>query len=372
MPYIRNVLSSLRKADLDFSLINDGDRIAVGISGGKDSMCLLKALSIYTKYSRKNFTVHPIFLDLGFDFDRELIKKMEKFAEDCGTHLTVVDSKFVFDILKMHKKDNGQLPCSICSRMKKAAINAEAEKLKCNKVAFAHHNEDALETLFMNMGHGGRIATFDPKMSLERAGVTFIRPLIYCYERYLVNMVKEENIPVVSTNCPNDKHTERENMKNFLRDCYHNYPESVGTFRNFLTNYEAFNLYFNEIEYVDEKNPSVSIRPMINAEDMRGSKIASKKRKEGEKDWIFYRNHKKNGEASYMHLSAHKVLLFNVDGKPEEIKDNIKFLMERIALHVNPVHFYLFSRKDVAMAMGFKETYIEGRKKPVYMLTIKK
>ena len=372
MAYIRNVLSSLRKADLDFALIDEGDRIAVGVSGGKDSLCLLKALSIYTLYSKKKFTVHPIFLDLGFDFDRSEIKKLEKFAKECGTKLSVVDSRFVFDILKAHKKPDGHLPCSICSRMKKAAINAEAKRLHCNKVAFAHHNEDSIETLFMNMVHGGRVATFDPKMTLERAGITFIRPLIYCHEWYLVHMAEEENIPIVDTKCPANKHTEREVTKNFVKKLYKDHPESVMNLRNLMSNHEAFNLYFPNIEYVHEKKPSLSLRPIISPEDMRGTKMSFKKKKEGEVDYLVLWNHKRVGEVSYMHLSAHKVLLFNVSGEKEYLKEGIPFLMEKICERVNPVHFYLYGNKALANLMSFKEVNVEGRKSPAYMITIKK
>lgn len=372
MAYIRNVLSSLRKADLDFALIDEGDRIAVGVSGGKDSLCLLKALSIYTLYSKKKFTVHPIFLDLGFDFDRNEIKKLEKFAEECGTKLSVVDSKFVYDVLKAHKKPDGHLPCSICSRMKKAAINAEAKRLHCNKVAFAHHNEDSVETLFMNIVHGGRVATFDPKMTLERAGITFIRPLIYCHEWYLVHMAAEENLPIVDTNCPANKHTEREVTKDFVKKLYKDHPESVMNLRNLLSNYEAFNLYFPNIEYVHEKNPSLSIRPVISPEDMRGTKLSTKKKKEDEVDYLILWNHKRVGEVSYRHLSSHKVLLFNISGDKEKLKEGVSFLMEKISERINPVHFYVFGNKSLATKMGFKETILEGRKSPAYTKVIKK
>lgn len=372
MPYIRNVLAALRRADLNFSLIDDGDRIAVGVSGGKDSLCLLKALSIYTKYSKKNFTIVPIFLDLGFDFDRNEIKKLEDFSLECGAKLNVVDSKFVYEVLKAHKKDDGHLPCSICSRMKKAAINAEALRLKCNKVAFAHHNEDSIETLFMNMVHGGRVATFDPKMRLDRAGITFIRPLIYCYEKQLVNMAREENLPIVETNCPANKHTEREVIKDFVKKCYHDYPETVNNFRNMMENYEPFNLYFKNIEFVDEEHQHYSIRPILDSDDMRGTKIATKKKKEGEKDFLLLKDHKRIGEISYTNLSAHKVLLFNLSGDIKETAYCIKLLLDKISEKVNPVHFYFFGKKKEALALGFKETFIEGRKRPVYLFTVKK
>ena len=166
--YLRNVLAALRHADQDFSLIDDGDKILLGLSGGKDSLALLKALSIYGLFSKKHFIVKPVFLDLGFGGDG--VKTLEDYCSSLGYELLVSDSRFVYDILKANTKPGKHIPCSICSRMKKAAMNNIAKDLGFNKVAFAHHSDDAIETLFMNMIHGGRVATFEPKMNLEKIG----------------------------------------------------------------------------------------------------------------------------------------------------------------------------------------------------------
>jgi tRNA 2-thiocytidine biosynthesis protein TtcA len=167
MRYIRRVLAALRQADEKYGLIDEGDKILVGLSGGKDSLCLLKALSIYDKFAKKHFKVQPVTLNLGFDnFHPE---SLIAYCKSIGYEFIVEDSSFVYGVLKAHQKDGKHIPCSICSRMKKAAMNSVAHRLGYNKVAFAHHRDDALETLFMNMIHGGRVATFEPKMYLEKS-----------------------------------------------------------------------------------------------------------------------------------------------------------------------------------------------------------
>ncbi|MBQ2494264.1 MAG: biotin/lipoyl-binding protein, partial [Bacilli bacterium] len=245
MRYLRKVLASLRKADELFSLIEEGDHIALGISGGKDSLCLLMAMSIYTKFSRKHFKIVPICLDLGFPgFDP---KPMQEYAESLGLKLIVEDSREVYPILQSHVKKEGHLPCSICSRMKKAAINAAAKKYGCKKVAFAHHKDDALETLFMNMIHGGKVNTFEPMMHLEKADITFIRPFILVGEDDLIGMAKEENLPVMGKVCPADGYTERQYTKELLSSIYKEHPEAEENFSSMLYDYDGARLYFGRI-----------------------------------------------------------------------------------------------------------------------------
>ncbi|HOC81202.1 MAG TPA: tRNA 2-thiocytidine biosynthesis TtcA family protein, partial [Bacilli bacterium] len=180
MRAIRKILACIRNADMRFSLINPGDKIVIGVSGGKDSLVLLYALHLYRKFAQCDFEIQPVMLDLGFpNFDASAI---EKYVQSLGMELHIADAKTVYPILQKHTKEGHHLPCSICSRMKKAAINKVAKQLGYQKVAFAHHAEDAIETLFMNELYGGRIATFSPKMHLQNADIDFIRPLILCRE----------------------------------------------------------------------------------------------------------------------------------------------------------------------------------------------
>lgn len=248
MKHFRKLLASLKRSDDLFNLIEEGDRIVVGISGGKDSIVLFDALMTYQRYGQKSFTLIPVILDLGFPtFNAEVYVN---YFNSVGNPLYISDNQDVVKILEIQKDRQNltKLPCSICSKMKKAGINAVAKKFNANKVAFAHHLDDALETLFMNMIGGGRIATFAPKMHLERADVTFIRPLILADED-LINKVRDEhNLPLLEYACPNNKKTRREDIKNLLTSIYGTYEEARNNFALMLTNDEMFNLWFANYE----------------------------------------------------------------------------------------------------------------------------
>ena len=213
MKSIRTVLACIRKADNTYNLIEHGDKIVIGLSGGKDSVVLTYCLNLYKKFSHTDFIIQPVTLDLGFPGFNP--KPLEEFCESIGLTLKVVNAQEVYRILKIQQEKQGlkHLPCSICSRMKKAAINKVANELGFNKVAFAHHFDDAIETLLMNEIHGSRIATFSPKMHLENADIIFIRPLILAHEEEIRKLIKEENLPVLDSKCPADKHTTREDIK---------------------------------------------------------------------------------------------------------------------------------------------------------------
>lgn len=250
----RKLLAEVRRADTDFNLINDGDKILVGVSGGKDSILLCFLLNLYQKFGMKNFEFKPVMLDLGFEMNKDF-PKLEKWFEDNNMPLYVSDERQVYKILSIHKKKDGLLPCSICSRMKKAAINAVANKLGYNKVCFAHHGDDAIETLFMNMVYGGKVNTFEAKMHLEKANITFIRPLIYTREAEIKEAVVRFNLPVLKSHCPNDQTSKRADFKELVNKFYTDYPASYDNFLNMLTNREQLKLLFNgEFGYSDGHN----------------------------------------------------------------------------------------------------------------------
>jgi tRNA 2-thiocytidine biosynthesis protein TtcA len=251
---IRKVLASLKRADNTFNLIEDGDKIAVGISGGKDSIVLFYALNLYKKFAKKDFTLVPIMLNLGFDnFDAT---SYVDYFKSIDYELEIVDSTQVYEILKRQQelKKMTHLPCSICSRMKKAAINTEAKKVGANKVAFAHHIDDAIETLFMNMISGSRIATFSPKMHLENVDITFIRPFILLDEQTISKTQKELDLPLLESGCPNDKHTRREDVKVLLNKIYLEFPEAKENFQSMLLNFKSFDLWFDKFNMPLDKN----------------------------------------------------------------------------------------------------------------------
>ena len=265
MKAIRTVLACIRKADQEYNLINHGDKILIGLSGGKDSVVLTYALSLYQKFSHTDFLIQPVMLDLGFPNFNPY--EMNKFCESLGLKLMVVDNTEVYRILQIQQKDKEHLPCSICSRMKKASMNKIANELGFNKVSFAHHADDAIETYMMNTLFGGRIASFAPKMHLERADITFIRPLINVRESDIIKLVKEENLPVLASTCPANMHTRREDMKNLLKEIYHAYPVAKDNLLTMLSNYEKEDVWGKEIYHQINQN-GLTLKPVIAPMDM--------------------------------------------------------------------------------------------------------
>ena len=361
MKYIRKVLACLRKADETFSLIEPKDRILVGISGGKDSMALLHALSIYRKFSQKDFTIVPVSLDLGFPgFDPT---NMKEYAAKLGLELKVEDSREVYPILLSHTKDGHHIPCSICSRMKKAAINAVAKKYRCGKVAFAHHQDDALETLFMNMIHGGKVATFEPEMRLTRAGITFIRPFIFVTEEDIKGMVEEENIPVLGKTCPADGFTEREYVKQKLTRLYEERPESKANFASMLYNYEPFLLYFDRIHYFIPGNKGYSIKPCVSPNNviaynrLCGANPKLSPIKE-EATTFFVCKHKKIvGRFTFLFTSTHvaKILAYECILNKDEANELFEACCKKLSASINPLYLVMAGKgKANAKALGFK------------------
>ena len=240
---IKKLLSSLRKADEDYELIKDGDVIGVGLSGGKDSSLLLYCLYLYqflvAGTFNKHFKIIGIHIDLNFGEDDFAVLK--KWFEPYD--ITIYEEKsFIADILKRNLK-NDAIQCSLCSKLKKGAVIKAAKQLGCNKVAFGHHGDDAIETLLLNMIYGGKIATFDPKMHLTREDITFIRPFIYAFESDLKKALKELDLPKIKSGCPNDGYTQRQNIKELLHKIYHTYPSAKENFLLSLHNKEQLNLF---------------------------------------------------------------------------------------------------------------------------------
>ncbi|NCB33661.1 MAG: tRNA 2-thiocytidine(32) synthetase TtcA [Erysipelotrichia bacterium] len=244
MPF-KQILGAVRKADLDYGLIHDSDRICVGVSGGKDSLLLLHALSIYRnikeKYDHESFEVVGIHLNMGFsggDF-----QPIRDFEEAHHVEYHDVDTR-IYDILRLYPNSDGQIQCSRCSTLKKGAIVKAAKEYGCTKTAFAHHADDAVETLFLNMIYGGRIAVFEPGMHLERADMDFIRPFVYAREDDISNTALNEiHLPIVKSGCPNDGFTKRQDIKELLSSIYEKYPEARHNFLTAIGNQEQLKLW---------------------------------------------------------------------------------------------------------------------------------
>ena len=241
---MKKLLSQIRKADQMFSLIEDHDKIAIGLSGGKDSSLLLYAMYLYRFLAKnslnKEFEIVGIHIDLNFG--EEDIAPLLDWFRQYPVEIFHESSK-IADILKLNLHKD-RIDCSLCSTLKKGAVIKTAKALRCNKVAFAHHADDAIETLVMNMIYGGRIATFDPKMYLTNSETTFIRPFCLSFESDIAKTCRQLEIPIIKSGCPNDGYTKRQDVKEMLHRIYHEYPQAKENFLLSLYNKEKVNLYF--------------------------------------------------------------------------------------------------------------------------------
>lgn len=210
---LQQLYSLVRKAIDDYQMIEEGDKIAVGISGGKDSLTMLYALHGLMRFYPKQFQIHAVTVDLGFgNLNLEEIKKL---CKSMNIEYTIVST----DIAQIVFEERGESnPCSLCAKMRKGALNQAIKDAGCNKVAYAHHKDDVVETMMMSLIYEGRIHTFSPVTYLDRMDLTVIRPLIYMNEADVIGFVNKYNVPVVKSPCPADGHTKREYVKNLVRD----------------------------------------------------------------------------------------------------------------------------------------------------------
>lgn len=236
---MKNLIKKIALADKDYGMINDNDTIAIGLSGGKDSTLLLFALEQYRIKSRKNFRLIGIHLNLGFN--GEDYTPVKTFFDDLSIENHIYETQ-VAEILEINKKDN-KIQCSLCSKFKKGIVIQKALELGCNKVAFAHHADDAIETLFLNAIYGGKLATFDPEMYMSESKINFIRPFIYLKESEIIANAEINNIPVKKSGCPNDGYTRRQEMKELLDKLYKDYPTAHDNFIKMLHNSEQTKLW---------------------------------------------------------------------------------------------------------------------------------
>jgi tRNA(Ile)-lysidine synthase TilS/MesJ len=208
---MKTVLGCIRRADQDFDLIADHDRIAVGVSGGKDSLLLVKALSLYRRFSGKNFTLEAILLTLGFaPFDTHGV---EAFMQEIGVPLLIRQTDIGNIVFEARKEKN---PCALCAKMRRGALNKLAKERGCNKLALGHHREDVLETLLMSLFYEGRLHTFHPATYLSRSDLTVIRPMAYLPEKHIIHMARVLSLPVIPNPCPANGHTARQEAKDLL------------------------------------------------------------------------------------------------------------------------------------------------------------
>lgn len=213
-------LTKVKKAIIDYKMIENGDRIAVGISGGKDSSALLFILDVLRKYSPFRFDMVAVSVDLGWNMD---YAPLQKYCDEIQVPFEIVKTKIGPLVFDVRKEPN---PCSLCSKMRRGALDNAAVKLGCNKVALAHHADDIMETLFLNLIFTGRFSTFEPKTFLSRKNLTLIRPLIYLDERTIKTIANAKNLPVIANPCPASGATRRSDIKVLLDSMENIYPKA--------------------------------------------------------------------------------------------------------------------------------------------------
>ena len=233
---IQQLLSPMRRAIQDFDMIQAGDKIAVGVSGGKDSLVLLTLLKAYQRFADKPFELIGVTIDMGFAEDT--FAPIEEYCREIGVEYHVIKTDIAEIIFDVRKESN---PCSLCAKMRRGALNSAIVERGYTKLALGHHQDDVVETFMLSLFHEGRLNTFQPKSYMDRMGVTLIRPMIYIEERDILGLAQD--MPVVKNPCPADEHTERESMKQILRDLAEKYPNVRQKFANAIMHPERYNLW---------------------------------------------------------------------------------------------------------------------------------
>lgn len=212
MKEIQRILSFMRRAVDDYGMIREGDRIAVGVSGGKDSLTLLVGMAELRRFYPIPFTLCAITVDMGFpgsDFS-----PIANLCRELNVEYRIEKTDIAKIIFEERKEPN---PCSLCARMRRGVLHGAAKEMGCTSVALGHHFDDAVETFMLNLFFEGRLGCFSPVTYLSNRDLYMIRPLLYAKERDVEYFVRKNPLPVVESLCPEDKHTERENMKQLLR-----------------------------------------------------------------------------------------------------------------------------------------------------------
>lgn len=204
-------MSYTRRAIDKYQMIEDGDRIAVGVSGGKDSLALLCALHGLKRFYPKSFEIVPINIKMGFPNETDEVSK--SLCDELGLELQSVKSEIYSVVFEVRKEKH---PCSLCSNMRRGALHGAAKELGCNKLALGHHFDDAVETIIMNLFIEGRFDCFYPVTYLDRSDITVIRPLLFAPEKEVSHFVRASSIVPVPKNCPADGVTKREDAKRAL------------------------------------------------------------------------------------------------------------------------------------------------------------
>ena len=216
---MQKLIGLVRRCVQDYHIIEEGDRIGVGVSGGKDSVALLAFLAELRKYNDKAFDVEAITIDMGLGMDYTPIAD---WCEKLDVKFNLIQTQ-IGPIIFEHRKEKN--PCSMCAKMRRGALNQALLDRGMNKLALGHHYDDAVETFMMSLIYEGRISCFQPVTDLDRTGIIQIRPMLYIHEKTIDSFVTRNELPVITNRCPVDKYTKREEIKQLVYDLSATYPD---------------------------------------------------------------------------------------------------------------------------------------------------
>ena len=216
---MQKLIGLVRRCVQDYHMIEEGDRIGVGVSGGKDSVALLAFLAELRKYNDKAFDVEAITIDMGLGMDYTPIAD---WCEKLDVKFNLIQTQ-IGPIIFEHRKEKN--PCSMCAKMRRGALNQALLDRGMNKLALGHHYDDAGETFMMSLIYEGRISCFQPVTDLDRTGIIQIRPMLYIHEKTIDSFVTRNELPVITNRCPVDKYTKREEIKQLVYDLSATYPD---------------------------------------------------------------------------------------------------------------------------------------------------
>lgn len=215
---MQRILGLSRKAIQMYDMIADGDRIAVGVSGGKDSLVLLQSLALLRRFIGIDYELVAISIDMGHENVRTDFSAIGKMCDALEVPYVVKPTEIGPIVFDMRQEKN---PCSLCARMRRGSLHDAAKANGCNKLALGHHKDDAVETFFMNLFSEGRLGCFQPVTYLSRKDMTVIRPLVLASEGEISSAARRLELPIVKSKCPVDGHTNREKTKQYVRDMEH-------------------------------------------------------------------------------------------------------------------------------------------------------
>lgn len=215
------LMSRMRAAMEKYNMIEEGDIVAVGVSGGKDSLALLYALSEMRRFYPVKYEVKAITADMRFFGEKTDFSEITKLCEKLGVEHIIRETELYHIIFETRKEKN---PCSLCARMRRGILHDMTKESGCTKLALGHHMDDAAETFMMNLLSGGTIESFRPVTYLSRKDLTMIRPMIFATEKEVLSASKKMNLPTVESPCPMDKTSNRNNMKELLKSLEKDYP----------------------------------------------------------------------------------------------------------------------------------------------------